>query len=403
MGLKSPQNKLECIKQIAVDDFASVEEDLLSFLGIKSLPRRDTDQIIEGMITESDIDFDNKVIEQNYYYCSAHAILIVLKYIFPPDFIQELEFFDRNPQTKFFVNNYWEILKWILLDVSDLKNLYNCEINGDMRFEPNIRGRKIQTPSIHQVLRQGLFGSVSAHSFADKEISATIGTIRQLIELRIRRAFGLLAYQDTQKKNSLVPLNMSDIFNVIALFKDDIVFPLKFENIRRIYNWSNRFIHGGYGDYSWIPFFINLAFRDFIFGHTEENGNSSMYNGIATTQETIDLMQRILIEKMNDGQYHSGVRYRLLTCKPLECKIKTDFTAQKAKISTLSTQQIKKEIKEAWKKLSIFRTQDGCWVVCDEGNNLDEAIAFPNEESLLDWLENNSVSTSLNSVITPPS
>ena len=48
--------------------------------------------------------------------------------------------------------------------------------------------------SVHQVLRQSLFGQASFDSFADMEISASIAVIRQLVELRLRRAFGVLAY-----------------------------------------------------------------------------------------------------------------------------------------------------------------------------------------------------------------
>ena len=381
MGMDEPEDKLKYIKWLCDNEFEPVKDELLSIMNEMHLPNRSTDQIIEGMTAESEIDFDNKVRNKNYYYCSAHAILIVLKHIFPPEFVQLLEVYDKNPQTKFFAENYWEILKWILLDVNDLRNLYDNEINRNMQYQSNVRDRKIQTASLHQFLRQGLYGSVSAHSFADKEISAAIGTIRQLIELRIRRAFGILAYQDTQKKNSVTPLNMSDIFNVLEMFKEDITFPVKLENIKRIYNWSNRFIHGGYGDYSWIPFFIDIAFKDLIFGHKDERG-FDFNNGIVTTQETICLIQRILIENMNDGRCDMNVRYRLLSCRP-ECKIQTNFTAHKAKVPATASAKAK----AAWKKLSVFRTQDNCFVV--SGSNLDESIAFSNEQSLLDWLDTN--------------
>lgn len=377
----SAKDKLEFMKRLCENDFKPVEEKLLSVFGLKRLPKRDTDQIIEGMIAESDIDFENKVRDRNYYYCSASAISIVLKHIFPSDFMPVLEVYNENPQTRFFTDNYWEILKCILLDVNDLENLYNNEIRKCTRYVSSIRGRKIHTVSLHQVLRQGLFGSVSAHSFADKEISAAIGTIRQLIELRLRRAFGLLAYVDTQQKNSVIPLNMSDIFNALDMFSEDIKFPLKLKNIKRIYSWSNRFIHGGYGDYNWIPFFIDFAFRDFTFGHEEKNG-FDMNNGIETTNETISLIQRCLIEKMNDGKCNNSVRYRLLSSHA-ECKIKPEFTAEKAEIPVSASGKIK----SAWQKLSIFCTHNGCFVVC--GSSIDDSIAFPNEYSLLDWLEAN--------------
>ncbi|EIS9525830.1 hypothetical protein L0775_003817 [Clostridioides difficile] len=97
--------------------------------------------------------------------------------------------------------------------------------------------------NLHQVLRQNLYGQQSLHSFVDMETSCSIAIIRQIIELRIRRAFGIIAFLD--KDGNVKPLNMSSIFNVLKKYKKDIYFPIDLSNIERIYSWSNMFVHSG--------------------------------------------------------------------------------------------------------------------------------------------------------------
>ena len=184
------------------------------------LPARSTaDDIIAGMIVTSEADFTRKTKTDNYYICNAHAILAVVRHIFTPEFINTLSHYNKRPETQFLVENYQDILLWLLRDVEDLTSLYSQEVLrtqevpqevlGATKYRSFIRNRYIHTASLYQVFRQGLFGSVSSHSFADKEPSANIATIRQLIELRLRRAFGVLAFEDAYKHNAIEPLNMS--------------------------------------------------------------------------------------------------------------------------------------------------------------------------------------------------
>lgn len=124
--------------------------------------------------------------------------------------------------------------------------------------------------SVHQVLRQSLFGQASFDSFADMEISASIAVILQLVELRLRRAFGVLAYIAEEK--NLLPLDLSSVIDCLKKYKAEIDFPIPLENIEQIYQWSNLYIHSGKQDHSWIPYFVEEQLRTFGFGERKENG-----------------------------------------------------------------------------------------------------------------------------------
>lgn len=313
---------LEYLEWLMKNNFIILEEELKSRLEIKKLPKRNNEQIIEGIISVSNKEFTKKKQDKNFYVCHALCILYVMKRIFTKDFYDTLKIAASDKKTNFLINEYEQILKWILLDVEDLSSLYSQTIQGNMKYCSNIRTRYIHTASVHQVLRQGLYGNISFHSFTDKEISATIGTIRQLIELRIRRSFGAMAFVDDDE--NVYPLDLSMLFEVIRKYKNDIEFPIKLENIIRIYRWSNSFIHSGLGDYSWIPFFLEFMLRNFSFGEKKDYG-WNVNNGIITSQLTIDAIQNDLIQKRNADSDTNDIKYKLLICKP-ECEIKKQFS-----------------------------------------------------------------------------
>lgn len=324
------------------DDFARLENHLKDALGIKKLPKRTVEEIIEGIILTSEREFHKKAGSSNFYICHALCVLDVVRRIFTRELYEALEKAASDARTRFLANQYRDILRWVLLDVEDLCSLYACTVNHDARYSSSYRKNHIQTASVHQVLRQGLYGTASFHSHADKEISASIGTIRQLIELRIRRSFGVMAYTDRQ--GNLYPLDLSQLFGVLKKYRGDIHFPIKLENLIRIYKWANAFIHSGVKDYSWVPYYLEFELRGLSFGR--KKGRSwNVNNGISTTQETIDAIHADLTRQRNEqprnalcGLLHrltaplhrlsrggcgadgAAGKYRLLTCK-VECEL----------------------------------------------------------------------------------
>ncbi len=314
------------------DDFIAIENRLKHGLSLDLIPKRTEEDVIEGIVTTSEKDFDKKTRNINYYECSTVAILSVMRYVFSQKLLSMLKVAETDERTLFLVNNYQGLMNEILWNIEDLCSLYS-EKCGDKKFSSSIRNRYIHTLSVHQVLRQELYGRNSFHSFADIELSPSIGTIRQLIELRIRRAFGVLSYVDLE--GNVQPLNMKSLFDAIKRYKNDIELPLKYENILRIYTWANGYIHSGLGDYPWLPMYIERALVVFSFGKINED-TWSTDNGIKTTQEVIDKIHNDLYDEKNEIKSRNGicaklqmfishkntkrVVYNLKICKP-ECEI----------------------------------------------------------------------------------
>ena len=291
-----------------VSGINELEKRLTTQFELKSLPQRTADDILEGILACSPKELDKKRREnngKNYYVCNAVCLLEVVKRIFDRKLYDAL----NAPNTpEIVLHNYRHILKWILMDSEELCNQYANYILGDTKYRSNIDSRYIHYMPVHQVLRQTLFGQVSYNSFADMEISASIAVIRQLIELRIRRAFGALSYMD-KDSGGLIPLELSKLFDCIKKHKGEISFPLKIENIERIYKWSNMYVHSGKCELSWIPYYVEAILKELSFG--QKTGNSwDAKNGISTSVEVIRQIHNELLE--------GHPKYEIFACKP-EC------------------------------------------------------------------------------------
>lgn len=208
---------LDYFKYLLDTDFGAVEDNLKEGLEIKSFPKRSNQQIIEGILSVTLKDLEKKRKDKNYYICNALCLLQVIRKIYSIDLFKSL---NNKGIPQIILHNYEHVLKYILLDSQELCNLYCNIIKDDYEYQCNIDSRYIHYMSVHQVLRQSLFGQVSLNSFADMEISAAIGVIRQLIEFRIRRAFGTLSYIDD--RGNLLPMELSLVFECLKKHKDDI-------------------------------------------------------------------------------------------------------------------------------------------------------------------------------------
>jgi len=111
---------------------------------------------------------------------------------------------------------------------------------------------------------QVIYGKCSPWAFAGNHSDTSINLLRMAIELRIRHCAGILA--KTDKSGSIVPLPLSEIIEAIDAHKVAIAFPIPFEHIDRLYNWSNIYMHSGLKQYTWSPIFALTYLRPFLVG-----------------------------------------------------------------------------------------------------------------------------------------
>lgn len=286
--------------------FNDLETYVKNSFNLNEIPKVKDRDIIKEILVTSHNDFNNKKINKKYYIYNVVCLLKTIKRIYNNEFYNYLK---SSENLNFMETTYSYILKAFLLDLDQLINLYNINITKtNKKYRSNIGEISVQYYSVHNILRQSLYGNFSCHSFSDMEISASISVIRQLIELRLRRAFGLISYID--KNDNVAPLNLSLIFNVLKKYKSEIKFPIAIDNIERIYKWANSYVHSGKAELSWIPYYIEYKLRELSFGKMDKDG-LNVENGIVTSEDTIKKIHDELEKK----------DYKIYTCKP-ECKIR---------------------------------------------------------------------------------
>lgn len=304
---------IEYFEYLINTKFSDVEKTLFEGLDIKKLQNRTDDELIEGILILTDKEKEKRMKDRNYYMCNAICSYKMLKSIFTIELLNMLKHENVQPIA---LHNYCHILKYFLMDIEQLINEYQNNVKNNFKYRAN-SSRIIHTMSLHNILRQSLYGQVSIHSFSDVEIDASISVIRQMIELRIRRAFGVIAVMDGLGK--IKPLDMTKIFEVLNKYGGNIQFPVKLSSIERIYRWANLYIHSGRGGYSWLPYFIEVFLRDFSFGVAKEDKSWSYKNAIKTSRETLAIIQEELLKTKSDNKEQDEKKQEeliLLSCIP---------------------------------------------------------------------------------------
>lgn len=295
---------LEYFDYLLNGGFDMLEHQLLVHMRLKKWPKFSDDDVVCSILPKSEIDRINKRKNKDYYIANGYCAITILKQIFTKELYNNV-----SRLSSVYYQTYFQILKAIMLDTDQLKNLYNNERMNDNKYPVTVN-RSIHAMELHNVLRQAAYGNISFHSFADFEVSASIAVIRQIIELRIRRAFGILAYYDERNSN-IQPLKMSKVFEILKRYTD-ISFPNKLCYIERIYQWSNLYIHSGEGDWAWIIYFLEKYLRTLSFGTQKANGDWNFHNGITVSKETL--------EKIQNDIGALNPEFQLLKCVP-ECEI----------------------------------------------------------------------------------
>ncbi len=280
-------------------DFAELEDMLKQRLEIKRFEKLTDDAIIESSIAITPQDAKKKRKKRKYYMCNAVCLLKTIRSVFDSKLYKSLTGNNVSPLA---IHNYQYVLRVLLIDAEQLGNLYANEMKGDDTCQCSIDGKRVHYMAVHQLLRQSLFGQESAHSFADMETSSAILLIRQLIEIRIRRAFGAVAYLDAN--DTVQPLDLSRVFDAIRKHKSQIKFPVKLENIERLYKWANLYTHSGQCDFAWLPYYVEWFLRPLTFGEKRDN-KWDVRNGIVVEKGVIDAIKSDLLANKSSATENS--------------------------------------------------------------------------------------------------
>jgi hypothetical protein len=148
------------------------------------------------------------------------------------------------------IYNYYYLVGDLLFYSVEILRLYEKKILNKGSKYTLFRNPYQHELLIYYFLCQTIFGQVSFHINIGREPNMAISIIRQMIELRIRRAIGVLgAYNKSE--DIFEPIPMKYIFKVLKNYENDIDFSVPLSNLMRIYSWANIYLHLGRKDYLW--------------------------------------------------------------------------------------------------------------------------------------------------------
>jgi hypothetical protein len=184
------------------------------------------------------------------------------------------------------------VLTFIQLALSDSVQLFEDWGTGHANvpgaFNPFSKNEHTYLPNLYSGAKQTIYGHGTfklSDSLSYPEIA--IASIRQALEIRLRRGFGLVG-KVSMRDGSLHPVALSELLEAIDAVREEILLPISFPNLTRIYSWANFIIHSGMRDYAWAAPRVLSYLREFFVG---VDGTHSIYSGIRLRREHFDAIR----------------------------------------------------------------------------------------------------------------
>lgn len=292
------------------DELVWYENEALKQFGLSKLPKRQSDQLIQQMIGKSPDDDLKKKSNKLYYISNVIAYLHVTRNMLTADFIDKFDIKNKLDDVKIY--NYYHLFQALIFDSLVLLNEYCVNIKKT-EAEYGVGKPIVQhTLPLYQSLRQFIYGQSSFHSFIDMEPDVSIVIIRQLIELKIRRAFGVLGWYNIDSE-SMTPMPLTHIFDTIKTHQKEIDFSIPLDCLIRIYGWANIFLHIGIKDYVWKHIFVANYIKEFAIG---KNDKINVSDGIVIPKQVLDEIHNTL---ENDAKNEARKKQRSENIKIISC------------------------------------------------------------------------------------
>lgn len=157
--------------------------------------------------------------------------------------------------------------------------------------------------AFYQGSKQIIYGPGSWKlSYSDNHSDLAIATIRQAVELRLRRGFGIMGKMRTVD-DTIHPIPLSEILDAVDSQKNNITFPVKFDNISRINGWCNMYMHTGIKPYTWCPPRILKFLENFLLGGTAPGYYHTDKAGIVVSRQAFDAVRDLIRQKHEENGF----------------------------------------------------------------------------------------------------
>jgi hypothetical protein len=184
-----------------------------------------------------------------------------------------------------------EYFKFLIIDsiilVSDCEEQHGIRPSRQMGKQNILSSADSYRSSVNMKLFSSAWSSLSS-------FNASVFLIRQSIELKIKNALGINFIQDSNGAMLRIP---GDKFMKFFFDNKEIELPnIKKSIVRKIHNWTQYFVHGGYVLNLWQIDIAHTLLQP-LFKGGDRNGTLSIYGGIKISKKYYDNQFKIDLEK----------------------------------------------------------------------------------------------------------
>lgn len=246
------------------------ENIVIDLLGLKKLPQLNLNNVVQG-ITYALNNSNKKINDKNFYTQNALSFIhTVENVLFVTDHKCDLPAYkDKNPKDyiseaciKEQINLLKDLLFYSCIYIQDLFKYKNISIQGGYFTAP-----RNPLYMMFSELYHILYGNHTPFSPGKTRIFPAIATLRIMIEVKIRHALGIVGLRN-KVNNAIDPIPLNKIFLTLDNYVKNgkVIFNIPYENVKKIYSWTNIYIHTGYKGYIWYPFIFTEYLQPFFYG-----------------------------------------------------------------------------------------------------------------------------------------
>ena len=288
--------------------------------GIRPNVETNADQRIGAALPKSLRDYERKLRDRAYYRALAEM------------FIEEMDRMvirvpreSEDPATTFLYGNLVRFIKHLFLDSRYLFQEWGMYIS-----EPPVSFGIEKNFLTHPVgFFHGAFQIIYGHgtfglSFADNHSELATATIRQAVEIRLRRAFGVVG-RERANDGTIQPVALSTVIDVMKEHSDKLDLAVPIEHVRRVNHWASLHMHSGMRHYSWVPPRVLSYLRPLLVGRDESNGGWSVNSGIRLSREALEAIRETLRNRMEASESEdAGSSFKAILCEEQYCAVALD-------------------------------------------------------------------------------
>jgi hypothetical protein len=291
---ESKEGLLEKLR-ILPSELAEYEQEACGIFGLRKRPNLKEAQVIEILYYKNLKKKNEREGDVNYYKANFQGFWTTIQWALNDDFLsKELVDHDHGSGKDMFITNWFWLLFELLKDAVSLLEMFEHK----NKLTPDDDYVIFKEPIHHFNLYREMSRVLFAKDPFERFVPHYIGLLRQVIELRIRHAVGILGRIEVAT-GAFVPVPMKLIFDVLNKYalKKKIQFDVPIKDVERIYCWSNIHVHSGLHDFSWKYLIAYKYLGPLMLG---KNVRDSPNYGIQTDRDTLEEIRRTVTERLEE-------------------------------------------------------------------------------------------------------